>query len=445
MEKITISRPPKSIVRADRDLLTPNNISSLAEHYGEYYEIINDLGFYISHKIQNQDANLFNEYVITIKDFCDFTGRKNSNIGKKVKDKDGNILVANSIKDAEGNNYELNTVIEHALLKMTQPVLLKSFSKYRDSVNMKFQNFNFIDGFEVVIPNKKTKQRYYKLSLNKMFFGALLKSFINLNVNNFSKIKGKKLYPLYMFLSELKTTAELQQINNSDDVVSSPYFELLKKVCDIDSEKASYVKQKIEQKIKNISKLTELKFKHTWTTTSSMRFPYQLHIFWENDVIPKAQLDILYKKYSESYYNFILNESFDRYNSNNENTLRFAAWFNLEETKKTKVKAFVTSYNFINNKNVTEASEVIYNRFGVLDMYISELRTFHKESLKAEESKFKIWFEYILKEKSETKNYKTIRTKAFRDSIKEKLGYPINNKTIYNTLLKAEKMITLKK
>jgi len=443
MESNTSIKNKNLLVRADKDLLTPDNIISLAEHYSDYYEIINDLGFFISYKIQNQQTNLFNEYTITIKEFCEFTGRKTPNLQKLVRDEQGNVLVAASIQDSNGVTYQLTNVLEHALLKMTQPILLKTLSKYRGGVSLSFQNFNFIDGFEVLIPNKKTKQRVYKISLNNVFFGALLKSFVNLNFNNFNTIKGKKLYPLYLFLNDLKTTAELNRINNSEEVVSSPYFELLKKVCSIKSDKPSYIKQKIEKKLKSILQLTNLNFKHSWTTTGSMRFPFQLHIFWENDIIPKAELDLLYQKYSEAYYNFILNEEYEKYRLNTDEKTTFSTWFNLETTKPIKVKAFVKSYNFIQNKNISIKSKVIYNRFGVLKLYIEQLKTFHKEQLKAEPTNFSKWFNYIIKEKSENKNYKSIRMQIFKSCIHEQLGFNISNKDIYDTLQEAERMINL--
>lgn len=436
-----------NLVRADRDVLTPKNIVALLDHYGGHFEIINDLGFYLSHKIKDSQTNIYGSYEFTLKEFCALTGRNLKNLNKNVKDEEGNIIVADEIKDGSGKPYQLTTVFEHAIRRMATTVTLKNLTKYREGTEMSFQNFNFINGFKVYIPDKRTKQRVYEIIPNQTHFGALIKNFVDVNLIDFNVIRGKKLYPLFMHLLELRSTAFYKfETNKIDEVVSSPYFEQLKEICQINSSKPSYAKQKIEQKIKAVQQNTTINFRYTWTKTDSMQFPFQLHIFWENEKATKKEIELLYKLYNESYWNFLLKELYDEYrlkayDLENYQIKTYNEWFNLPETKKNQVDAFVKSYNFIQSKDVNAKSEVVYKRFGVFDSYTKQLKEFHKTQLNGEASKFKSWFTYVTKEKSPTKNYKDVRLNIYRSCIEKNLGYKTNNKTISESLIEMEKMI----
>lgn len=429
-----------NLVRTDRDTLHPTNLSSLKKEYGEYYETVSDLALFLSDVIKKGQKNLWGYYELSVKDFSKFSKRSASNLNRIVRDEQGNEIVAGVIADENGKEYKLYTYLEHSLMKMMDRVQFTHVSKFRRGndagTSLEISSFSFLKRVKVFIPNKKSKERIYEIFPDEEFIQALVKNFVTLNSKDLNALKSSRnsKYPLYFYMCELKANAlhKFQQ-GEKDKAVSTPYYEILKRVCDINSEDNKYIKKNITNQLNNIIKKTTLKFKFEWVRTGDMRFPFQLLLFWEYDKdssnVDKKEL---YRVYNNAYYEYLLHQDFVKSASlsNDTSIEAFAEWLADPVSLPQRVKRFIESYNYIYSKDINVADPIVLAYFNVADAYkenlYEQLRKTNSQAGKKELNAFV---------NSQDKKVKEVKLSALQKAFKDNLAYRLTSKSNYISVI----------
>ena len=176
--------------------------------------------------------------------------------------------------------YVWDDLLDNALYKMAHVPLSLSYGGKAVSG----QNYVHIDtmlilkSVSVYFEKHRPQKRYYHYQASQEFTANLSRYFLMLNLGSFTRLRGNRLQPLYLYLCNLRETLRLK------NTLGTPHFDMICKYAGVNDREPKQRKKKINQKLDMIrQKAPELGLAWQWDRNG--RFYYKLVVWFEGDQI----------------------------------------------------------------------------------------------------------------------------------------------------------------
>ena len=174
--------------------------------------------------------------------------------------------------------YIWDDLLDNALYKMAHEPLSLSFGGKAVSGQsyVRIDTMLILKSVSVYFDERNPQKRYYKYQASQEFINNLSRYFLMLNLGSFTRLRGNRLQPLYLYLCNLRETLKLK------NAVGTPHFDMICKYAGINDSEPKQRKKKINKKLGLVQqKAPELGLDWRWDRNG--RFYYKLVIWFRND------------------------------------------------------------------------------------------------------------------------------------------------------------------
>jgi len=287
-QRIPIMLPFNPLVRMDKNL--PYHYLTFKEQYSS-----DDTGLFVlllSYFAKEKQNNLFGFGTLDPLKFCEEMELDPSNFAWRKHENPKHIRDLKSNTDLDISQFDstqlFDTVLENALYCLSTDVFTFSNNQnykikkeiYKSVTSI--SSIQFLKKIEKVTVKGKTRPKVvYNYELNSDYIDNLSFLFFHANIKTLSNSMGKSLQGMYLHLCDLKNQMFYQKLRS----VELDFTEVKNRL-NINSDRADYVKQKINKAFDTLLSYNDLKdiFTIEWFKKPNQRYSYGIKLIYNGDL-----------------------------------------------------------------------------------------------------------------------------------------------------------------